>query len=50
MAQAYGEVRSKDDMAISDVITVAFFLLAGPGEYNITISDNAAFTLQDISL
>jgi hypothetical protein len=37
-------------MAVSDMIVIAFFFLLRPGEYTGTISDDAAFRLQDVGL
>jgi hypothetical protein len=37
-------------MAVADMIFIAFFFLLQPGEYTGTISDDAAFRLQDVGL
>jgi hypothetical protein len=50
VAQAFGATRSDEEMAIADMIVIAFFFLLQPGEYTGTISDDAAFRLQDVGL
>jgi hypothetical protein len=49
-AQAFGDTRLDDEMAIADMITIAFFFLMRPGEYTGTLWDDAAFKLQDVGL
>jgi hypothetical protein len=49
VAQTFGDTRSDEEMAIADMIVIAFFLLR-PGEYTGTISDDVAFKLQDVGL
>jgi hypothetical protein len=49
-AQAFGDTRSDKAMAIADMITIAFFFLLRPGEYTGTLSDDAAFKMQDVGL
>jgi hypothetical protein len=49
-AQAFGDTRSEEEMAIADMITIAFFFLLLSGEYTITLSDDAAFKMQDVVL
>jgi hypothetical protein len=47
-AQAFGDARSEEEMAIADIITITFFFLLHPGEYTGTVSDDAAFKMQDV--
>jgi hypothetical protein len=49
-AQVFGDTRLDDEMAIADMITIAFFFLLRPGEYTGKLSDDAAFKLQDVGL
>jgi hypothetical protein len=49
-AQEFGDTRSEEEMAISDMITITFFFILRPGEYTGTVSDEAAFKLQDVGL
>jgi hypothetical protein len=49
-AQAFGDTHLDDEMAIADMINIAFFFLLRPGEYTGTLSDDAAFKLQDVGL
>jgi hypothetical protein len=49
-AQAFGDTRSEEEMAIADMIAIVFFFLLRPGEYTGTVSDDAASKLQDVSL
>jgi hypothetical protein len=49
-AEAFGYTRSDEEMAIADMITIAFFFLFRPGEYTGTLSDDAAFKMQDVGL
>jgi hypothetical protein len=49
-AQAFGDTYLDDEMAIADMITIAFFFILRPGEYTGTLSDDAAFKLQDVEL
>jgi hypothetical protein len=49
-SQVFGDTRSDEDMAIADMITIDFFLLLRPGDYTGTLSDNAAFKMQDVGL
>jgi hypothetical protein len=49
-AQAFGDTRSEEEMAIVDMITIAFFFLLHPGEYTGTLSDDVAFKMQDVGL
>jgi hypothetical protein len=49
-AQAFGDTRLDEEMDIADMITIAFFFLLRPGEYTGTLSDDAAFKLQDVVL
>jgi hypothetical protein len=48
--QSVGDTHSEEEMAITDMITIAFFLLLRPGEYTGTVSDDAAFKIQDVGL
>jgi hypothetical protein len=50
VAQALGSTRSDEEMAIVDMIVIAFFFLLRPGEYTGTISDDTAFKQQDVGL
>jgi hypothetical protein len=50
VAQAFGATRSDGEMAVADMIVIAFFFLLRPGEYTGTISDDVAFRLQDVGL
>jgi hypothetical protein len=49
-AQAFGDTRSEEEMAISDMITINFFFLLRPGEYTGTLSDDAAFKMQYVGV
>jgi hypothetical protein len=49
-AQAFGDTRSDEEMAIADMITIAFFFPLRPGEYTGTLSDDAVFKMQDVGL
>jgi hypothetical protein len=49
-AQAFGDTRLDEEMTISNMITIAFFFHLRPGEYTGTLSDDAAFKLQDVGL
>jgi hypothetical protein len=49
-AQAFGDTRLEEEIAIADMITIAFFFLLRPGEYTSTVSDDSAFKMQDIGL
>jgi hypothetical protein len=49
-AQAFGDTCSEEEMTIADIITIAFFFLLRPGEYTGTLSDDAAFKMQDFGL
>jgi hypothetical protein len=46
IAQAFGDTRSEEGMAIADMITITFFFLLRSGEYTGTVSDDAAFKMQ----
>jgi len=48
--RAYGSKRVADSQAVADVITIAFFFLLRPGEYTGTTTDDAAFSLADVTL
>jgi hypothetical protein len=50
VAQAYSNMRDLAEMAIGGMIVVAFFFLLSPGKYTSTLSDNAAFNIEDVSL
>jgi hypothetical protein len=50
LAQAYDNHRSESDLAIADMIVIAFFFLLRPGEYTGTTSDDAPFRLEDVHL
>jgi hypothetical protein len=50
MAQAFGDTRTDGEMEITDMITITFFFLLWPGEYTGTVSDDAAFKLQNVHL
>jgi hypothetical protein len=50
ISQAFGETRDTAEMAIADMIVIAFFFLLRPGEYTGTLSDDAAFKIEDVSL
>jgi hypothetical protein len=47
-AHAFGDTRNEAEIATADMITITFFLLIQPGEYADTVSDDAAFKLQDV--
>jgi hypothetical protein len=49
-AQAFGDTHPEEEMAIANMITIAFFFLLRPGEYTGTLSDDAAFKMQDVGL
>jgi hypothetical protein len=48
VTQTFGDTRTDAEMAIADMIPIAFFFLLHPGEYTITMSDHAALKLQDV--
>jgi hypothetical protein len=50
LAQAYGDQRNDPELAIADMITIAFFFLLRPGEFTGTPSDDTPFRLQDVGL
>jgi hypothetical protein len=50
VAQAFGATRSDEEMAVADMMVIAFFFLLRRGEYTGTISDDAAFCLHDVGL
>jgi hypothetical protein len=50
VAQAYGNTHNVAEMAIADMIVVTFFFFLRPGEYNGTLTDDAAFKIEDVSL
>jgi hypothetical protein len=50
LLQAYDNHRSDSDLAIADMIVIAFFFMLHPGEYIGTTSDDAPFRLQDVHL
>jgi hypothetical protein len=50
LAQAYEYHRSDSDLAVADMIVVAFLFLLRPGEYTVTTSNDAPFHLQDVNL
>jgi hypothetical protein len=50
LAQAYDNHRSDSDLAVADMIVIAFFFLLRPGEYTGTTSYDAPFRLQDVNL
>jgi hypothetical protein len=50
MAQAFRDTCTDAEMAIANMITITFFLLLRPSEYTGTMSDDAAFKLQDFHL
>jgi hypothetical protein len=50
LAQAYDNHRSDSDLAVANMIVIAFFFLLRPGEYMGTTSDDAPFRLQDVNL
>jgi hypothetical protein len=50
ISQAFGETRDTAEMAITDMIVIAFFFLLRPGEYTGTLLDDAAFKIEDVSL
>jgi hypothetical protein len=48
LARAFNQARVEGNMAIADMIAIAFFFLLRPGEYTGTTSDDAPFRLRDI--
>jgi hypothetical protein len=50
LAQAFGVPRSDEDLAIADMIAIAFFFLIRPGEYTGTTADDTPFRLEDVAL
>jgi hypothetical protein len=50
LAQAFGVVRNDEDLAIADIIAIAFFFLLRPGEYMGTNADDTPFRLEDVAL
>jgi hypothetical protein len=50
LAQAYDNHRLESNLAIADMIVIAFFFLLRPGEYTGTTSDDAPFRLEDVHL
>jgi hypothetical protein len=50
MPSAFGRERNEEDLAIADMITIAFFFLLRPGEYTGTIVDDTPFRLEDMAL
>jgi hypothetical protein len=50
LAHAFGVARNEEDIAISDMIAIAFFFLLGPGEYTGTTADDTPFRLEDVAL
>jgi hypothetical protein len=50
LAAAYGRTRDEGVIAITGMITIAFFYLLRPGEYTGTTSNDAAFRVEEIAL
>jgi hypothetical protein len=50
LAQAFGIQRNDEDLAIADMITIAFFFLLRPGEYTGTTADDTLFRLEYVAL
>jgi hypothetical protein len=50
MSSAFGRERNEEDLAIADMITIAFFFLLRPGEYTGTTADDTPFRLEDVAL
>jgi hypothetical protein len=50
MSSAFGRERNEEDLAIADVIAIAFFFLLRPGEYTGTTADDTPFRLEDVAL
>jgi hypothetical protein len=50
LAQAFGVARNDEDLAIADMIAIAFFFLLRPGEYTGTTTDDTPFRLEDVAL
>jgi hypothetical protein len=50
LAHSFGLARNEEELAISDMITIAFYYLLCPGEYSSKTSDDAAFLLEDVAL
>jgi hypothetical protein len=50
LAQAFGKTRDTAEMAIADMIVIAFLFFLRQGEYTGTLSDDAAFKIEDVSL
>jgi hypothetical protein len=46
MAQAFGDTHTDAEMATTDMITIAFFLLLRTSKYTGTMSDDSAFKLR----
>jgi hypothetical protein len=42
--------RNDEDIAISDMIAIAFFFLLRPGEYTVTTTYDTPFRLEDVAL
>jgi hypothetical protein len=50
LAQAFGVPRNDEELAIADMIVIAFFFLLRPGEYTGTTADDTPFRLEDVAL
>jgi hypothetical protein len=50
LAQAYDKHHSDSDLAIADMIVIAFFFLLRPGEDTCTTNDDSPFHLEDVHL
>jgi hypothetical protein len=50
LAQAYGDQRKDNEVVMADTITIDFFFLLRPGEYTRTMSNDAPFRLQDVTI
>jgi ATP-dependent helicase YprA (DUF1998 family) len=50
LTQAFGVARNYEDLAVADMIDIAFFFLLRPGEYTGTTTDDTPFRLEDVVL
>jgi hypothetical protein len=50
VSSAFGRECNEEDLAIVDMITIAFFFLLWPGEYTGTTADDTLFRLEDVAL
>jgi hypothetical protein len=50
LSQAFGVARNDEDLAIADMIAIAFFFLLITGEYTGTTANDTPFRLEDVDL